>query len=153
MRVAEAIQLQKSDVHLDKKQVWVKRKGGKIAQLPLNEDLVDRFTNWFEVRQRFKNSEKVPWIFLSIRGQQMTIRQARNVVSDALKKASITKRKRGPHLLRHSGATLYLKQGEDIKTIQYLLGHSNLSTTSRYVHSDSDTLRQSINNCPSFQTE
>ena len=151
MRVAEAIQLKQSDVHLDKKQVWVVRKGGKIAQLPLNEDLVDRFTNWFEVRKSYNNAENVPWVFLSIRGRQMTIRQARNVVSDALKKASIHKRKSGPHLLRHSGATLYLRQGEDIKTIQYLLGHSNLSTTSRYVHSDSDTLKESINKCPSFK--
>jgi len=151
MRVAEAIQLKQSDVHLDKKQVWVKRKGGKIAQLPLNTDLVDRFTNWFEMRESFKNAAHVPWVFLSTRGQQITIRQARNVVSQALKKASISKRKKGPHLLRHSGATLYLKQGEDIKTIQYLLGHSNLSTTSRYVHSDSDTLKESINNCPSFK--
>jgi len=150
MRVAEAIQLQQSDVHLEKKQVWVKRKGGKIAQLPLNEDLVDRFANWFEVRECFQNADKIPWIFLSTRGRQMTIRQARNVVSQALKKASINKRKNGPHLLRHSGATLYLKQGEDIKTIQYLLGHSNLSTTSRYVHTDSDTLKESINKCPSF---
>jgi integrase/recombinase XerC len=150
MRVAEAIQLQKSDVHLSKKQVWVKRKGGKIAQLPLNDDLIDRFTNWFDVRNSFKNAEKVPWVFLSTHGRQMTIRQARNVVSLALKKADIRKRKNGPHLLRHSGATLYLRQGEDIKTIQYLLGHSNLSTTSRYVHSDSDTLKESINNCPSF---
>jgi integrase/recombinase XerC len=151
MRVAEAIQLQQSDVNLDKKQVWVKRKGGKIAQLPLNLDLVDRFTNWFEMRESFKNADHVPWVFLSTRGQQMTIRQARNVVSDALKKASINKRKKGPHLLRHSGATLYLKQGEDIKTIQYLLGHSNLSTTSRYVHSDSDTLKESIDRCPGFK--
>jgi len=150
MRVAEAVQLKQSDVHLDQKQVWVKRKGGKIAQLPLNEDLIDRFSNWFDVRNNFKNAENVPWVFLSTWGNQMTIRQARNVVSDALKKASINKRKNGPHLLRHSGATLYLKQGEDIKTIQYLLGHSNLSTTSRYVHSDSDTLKDSINRCPSF---
>jgi len=150
MRVAEVIQLKQSDVHLDKKQVWVKRKGGKIAQLPLNEDLIDRFTNWFDMREGFKNAEIVPWVFLSTRGRQMTIRQARNVVSHALKKAAINKRKNGPHLLRHSGATLYLRQGEDIKTIQYLLGHSNLSTTSRYVHSDSDTLKESISKCPSF---
>jgi integrase/recombinase XerC len=150
MRVAEVIQLKQSDVHLDKKQIWVKRKGGKIAQLPLNEDLIDRFMNWFETRKSFKNAETVSWVFISTRGRQMTIRQARNVVSHALKKASIHKRKNGPHLLRHSGATLYLRQGEDIKTIQYLLGHSNLSTTSRYVHSDSDTLKESINKCPSF---
>jgi integrase/recombinase XerC len=152
MRVAEVIQLQQSDVHLDQKQVWVKRKGGKIAQLPLNEDLVDRFSNWFEMRAYFKNAEISSWVFLSTWGNQMTIRQARNIVTNALKKASIIKRKNGPHLLRHSGATLYLKQGEDIKTIQYLLGHSNLSTTSRYVHSDSDTLKESVNRCPSFQT-
>jgi integrase/recombinase XerC len=153
MRVAEVIQLQQSDVHLDKKQVWVKRKGGKVAHLPLNEDLVDRFTNWFDVRNSFKNAENVNWVFLSTHGRQMTIRQARNVVSFALQKADINKRKNGPHLLRHSGATLYLKQGEDIKTIQYLLGHSNLSTTSRYVHSDSETLKQSINKCPSFMAQ
>jgi len=152
MRVAEAVQLKESDVHLDDNQLWVKRKGGKIAKLPLNSDLIDRFNNWFAVRCNFKNAESVPWVFISTHGRQMTIRQARNVVMHALKKASINKRKNGPHLLRHSGATLYLRQGEDIKTIQYLLGHANLSTTSRYVHSDSDTLKNSINKCPTFCT-
>ncbi|MBF0451677.1 MAG: tyrosine-type recombinase/integrase [Candidatus Magnetomorum sp.] len=152
LRVAETIQLQKSDIHLEDKRLWVKRKGGKIAKLPMNDDLVDRFHNWLDVRAQFKNAEKVPWIFISTHGRQMTVRQARNIVMDALDKAEINKRKKGPHLLRHSGATLYLKQGEDIKTIQYLLGHSNLTTTSRYVHSDSDALETSISNCPTFCT-
>ena len=152
MRVAEAIQLQVSDVRMDEKKLWVKRKGGKIAKLPMNEDLLDRFYNWFEIRNTFKNAEKIPWIFISTHGRHMTIRQARHIVTAALEKAEINKRKKGPHLLRHSGATLYLKQGEDIKTIQYLLGHSNLTTTSRYVHSDSDALENSINKCPTFCT-
>ena len=152
LRVAETIHLKLSDVHLDDKKLWVNRKGGKIAKLPMNEDLADRFQNWFDIRETFKNSDKVQWVFISTHGRQMTVRQARNIVTSALEKAEINKRKKGPHLLRHSGATLYLKQGEDIKTIQYLLGHSNLTTTSRYVHSDSEALENSINNCPTFCT-
>jgi integrase/recombinase XerC len=152
LRVAETIHLQLSDVHLNDRQIWVNRKGGKIAKLPMNDDLIDRFHNWFDVRETFKNAKKVPWVFISTHGRQMTVRQARHIVGSALDKAEINKRKKGPHLLRHSGATLYLRQGEDIKTIQYLLGHSNLTTTSRYVHSDSETLKNSINKCPTFCT-
>ena len=148
MRVTETLQLKMSDVHINESVIWVNRKGGKIAKLPLNENLIDQFQNWYEIRKSFKKGSNSIWVFISTHGKQMTVRQARNVVEKAIKKAGIVKRKNGPHLLRHSGATLYLKQGEDIKTIQYLLGHSNLTTTSKYVHSDSATLRNSINNCP-----
>jgi len=149
LRVAETINLKMSDVHLNEKMIWIVRKGGKIAKIPLNDDLVDKFENWYYVRSEFKGHQK-PWVFISTHGKQMTIRQARNIVTGALETAGIDKRKKGPHLLRHSGATVYLQQGENIKTIQYLLGHSNLTTTSRYVHSDRATLENSINNCPIF---
>ncbi|CAN2042869.1 Tyrosine recombinase XerD [Candidatus Magnetomoraceae bacterium gMMP-15] len=151
MRVGETVNLKLNEVHLNEKTIWITRKGGKIAKLPLNEDLIEKFLNWYEMRKDYKGS-KNPWVFLTINGRQMQARQARYIVSQALDKSGIIKRKKGPHLLRHSGATLYLQQGVDIKTIQMLLGHSDLTTTSKYVHSDSATLTNSINNCPKFGT-
>lgn len=147
LRAGEAVNLMISDVRLELKQVWIKRKGGKIAKLPLNEDIVEQFLNWFAIRESYAGCD-TNWVFLSSRGNRLTTRQARYIVANALERAQIYKRKNGTHLLRHSGATLRLKRGEDIKVIQYLLGHSSLATTERYLHFNEDDLKNMVDRSP-----
>lgn len=147
LRASEAVNLQISDVQLELRQVWIKRKGGKIAKLPLNEDIVEQFLNWFTIRKGYAGAD-THWVFLSSRGNSLTTRQARYIVANALERAQIFKRKNGTHLLRHSGATLRLKRGEDIKVIQYLLGHSSLATTERYLHFSENDLKEMVDRTP-----
>jgi site-specific recombinase XerD len=147
LRASEVVNLRLDDVRLELKQVWIKRKGGKIAKLPLNDDIIEQFLNWYDIRQQYFGSDTY-WVFLSSQGNPLTTRQARYIVSNALKRADIIKRKNGTHLLRHSGATLRLKRGEDIKVIQYMLGHSSLATTERYLHFNERDLKEMVDRSP-----
>ena len=147
LRASEVMNLKLEDVRLELKQIWMRRKGGKIAKLPLNDDLVEQFLNWYTIRFQYQGAD-TQWVFLSSRGNPLTTRQARYIVSNALKRANIFKRKNGTHLLRHSGATWRLKRGEDIKVIQYLLGHNSLATTEKYLHFNENDLKKMVNRSP-----
>ena len=147
LRASEVVNLKNDDVRTESKQIWVKRKGGKLAKLPLNDDLVEQLWNWHTARDEYYGNDQ-PWLFLSSRGNQLTTRQARYIVANALDRSGICKRKNGTHLLRHSGATLRLKRGEDIRVIQYLLGHSSLATTERYLHFNESELKKMVDRSP-----
>lgn len=149
LRVSEVINLKLEDVRLDDREIWITRKREKVVKLPLNEDMVAKFLNWYAVRPKYKGSD-LPWVFLSSHGQQLKRRQVHYVVSHALKRAGIVKRKQGPHLLRHSGASLKARAGENLVMIQYLLGHENLNTTRRYLHFQWDDLKDMVERSPSF---
>ena len=145
LRVSEVTSLKICDLDLSSTPgaLRVHRKGGKEARIPLNSQIRELLDRWLEQREGMLGSDR-PWLFLSNRGERLSCRQVQNLVRRALDKAGIVKRKMGPHLLRHSGASKYLAGGVDIKTIQHLLGHSNLSTTSRYVHSGKREMERAV---------
>lgn len=147
LRVSEVINLKLEDVRLDQKEVWVTRKQQKTDNIPLNADLVEKFLNWYAIRPRYKGND-LPWVFLSTHGQQLKRRQVHYIVSMALRRAGIAKRKQGPHLLRHSGASLKARAGENLIMIQYLLGHENLNTTRRYLHFNWSDLQEMVDRSP-----
>ncbi len=152
LRVSEVIHLKLTDVRLDDREIWVSRKRDKLNKLPLNSHMVEKFQAWYNTRARFKGND-TPWVFLSSHGKPLTPQQVHNIVSDALKRAGIFKRKRGPHLLRHSGASLKARAGENLIIIQYLLGHENLNTTRRYLHFDWQELREMVDRSPRLDGE
>ncbi|WP_166404973.1 tyrosine-type recombinase/integrase [Desulfonema ishimotonii] len=147
LRVSEAINLKMKDVRLENRELWVTRKRNKVDRIPLNDDLADKFLSWYAVRPGFRGSD-LDWVFLSSHGQQLRPRQVHYIVSKALQRAGIIKRKQGPHLLRHSGASLKARAGENLVMIQYLLGHENLNTTRRYLHFDWEDLREMVARSP-----
>ena len=149
LRVSEVLNLKFKDVRLDTKEIWIKRKRGKIAKIYMNDHIIEKFKNWYVKREEFKGSES-EWVFLSTRGNQLTARQTRHIISQSLKKAGIEKRKSGTHLLRHSGASLLAESGENPTMIQYLLGHENIATTNRYLHFNSKAMKEMVQRSPSF---
>ncbi|MEE4358562.1 MAG: tyrosine-type recombinase/integrase [Desulfococcaceae bacterium] len=152
LRVSEVIQLQMNDVRIETKEIWIVRKRNKVEKIPLNEDIIAKFLNWYEIRKEYKGSEQ-DWVFLSSHGKQLKRRQVYYIVSKALERAGIVKRKQGPHLLRHSGASLKAKAGENIVMIQYLLGHENMNTTRRYLHFDWKDLQDMVERSPQIKKE
>jgi len=147
LRVSEVINLKLHDVRLDAQEVWITRKREKTDNIPLNDDIVKKFLNWYAIRPEYKGNE-LSWVFLSSHGKQLKRRQVHYIVSNALQRADIVKRKRGPHLLRHSGASLKARAGENLIMIQYLLGHENLNTTRRYLHFDWEDLKEMVGRSP-----
>ena len=151
LRVSEVsgLRLQDLDISSRPGAIRVHRKGGKESRIPLNEDIRDLLDRWLEQRENWAGKDG-PWLFLSTRGGQLSVRQIQTMVRKALEHAGLVKRRMGPHLLRHSGASRYLMDGTDVRTIQALLGHSNLSTTSRYVHTTAKALEKAVGSFPSF---
>jgi len=147
LRVSEAIHLKMEDVRLDNREIWVTRKRGKLDKIPLNDDLVEKFLSWYAIRPEYKGNEQA-WVFLSSHGQQLKPRQVHYIVGKALERAGIAKRKQGPHMLRHSGASLKAQNGENLVMIQYLLGHESLNMTRRYLHFNWDALKEMVERSP-----
>lgn len=152
LRVSEVVNLKLTDVRLEEKEIWVTRKRGKEEKIPLNSDLIEKFKDWLTVRPTYKGSRQ-DWVFLSSHGQQLTRRQVHDITRSALRRAGISKRKEGPHLLRHSGASLKARSGENLIIIQYLLGHENLNTTRRYLHFDWQELKDMVERSPRLGEE
>lgn len=147
LRSCEVVGLKISDLKLELKQIWIRRKGDMIVRFPLNDEIVEQFEDWFKIRKSYAGSNE-EWVFISSRGNKLTTRQARYVVSNAMKRAGIIKRKNGPHILRHSGATFRLKNGENIRVIQKMLGHNNISSTEKYLHFNEDDVKDMIDGSP-----
>lgn len=151
LRVSEVVNLKHPDVRLDSKEVWIVRKRNKVEKIPINDEIIKKFHDWYEVRKTYKGNDQ-EWVFLSTHGKQLTPRQVHYIISQALERANIIKRSRGPHLLRHSGASLKAQAGENPIMIQYLLGHENLNTTKRYLHFDWEDLKKMVNRSPRLHT-
>lgn len=124
MRFNEARQLKWSDIDFENRTVTVHRKGGKINVLPL-PDMIYK-----ELTALEKNSQ---YIFPQRGDPDKPITDIRKAIKKACKRAGITKHI-NPHLLRHSFATYLLERGVNLRTIQEILGHSQVSTTEFYTH-------------------
>jgi integrase/recombinase XerC len=146
LRVSEACNLRMTDINTAQNSVRVRRKGGHEELLPLSEDIVDYLEKWLYARETWDKAAFSPFLFVTWSGEPLSVRSAQRIVQRGLKGAGIIKRRMGPHLLRHSGASTYLSDGINIKTIQTLLGHSNIATTGRYVHASRGQLETAVAN-------
>jgi len=126
LRFNETRMLTWKDIDLEHRTVTVHRKGGKLNILPLPDWLYKELTLYKQIA----DSE---YLFPSRADKTKPITDIRKALIRATKRAGITK-KVNPHLLRHSFATYLLERGVNLRTIQELLGHSQVSTTEFYTH-------------------
>jgi len=136
LRVSELVNLKISDIDSKRMVIRVEQaKGNKDRYTILSERLLP------ELRIYWKMYHPKTWLFPNKRqSQPMNISTPQKIYYDAKKKSGITKGK-GIHMLRHCFATHMLEAGVDIRTIQQLMGHSALSTTSRYLKISNERLR------------
>lgn len=136
LRVSECVSLKTDDLDVKEKIGKVKHgKGNKERYIILSNSLIQHLDEYIK-----KKKDNSPYIF-SIKGRHITIRHAQNVVKDAAKRAGIKKRV-FCHALRSSFATHLLEAGTDIRVIQELLGHSDLSTTQIYTKVSTQQLKK-----------
>ncbi|HHT19405.1 MAG: tyrosine-type recombinase/integrase [Euryarchaeota archaeon] len=135
LRVSELVTLELNHVDIDERTIRIRGKGEKDRIV-----LFDDATREILVEYIQKRSCDSEYIFVNRRGNHLTPRYVQMMIKDYARVAGI-KKKVTPHILRHSFATHLLKNGVDIRAIQQLLGHSNLSTTQIYTSVDMETLK------------
>ncbi len=132
LRVGELVSLDVEDVDLEGKVVRVFGKGGKERIVPIGDKAVEAIRRYLPSRVLLlKGDERA--LFLNRYGKRLTARSVERLIK-AYSRTSGLFKDVTPHVLRHSFATHLLGGGADLRSIQEMLGHSNLSTTQRYTH-------------------
>ncbi|MFC3394401.1 site-specific tyrosine recombinase XerD [Brenneria rubrifaciens] len=143
LRVSELVGLTISDVSLRQGVVRVIGKGNKERLVPLGEEAVYWIEYYLEHgRPWLLNGQTLDVLFPSNRAQQMTRQTFWHRIKHYAILASIDGDKLSPHVLRHAFATHLLNHGADLRVVQMLLGHSDLSTTQIYTHVATERLKQ-----------
>ncbi|MCW5851668.1 MAG: site-specific tyrosine recombinase XerD [Anaerolineae bacterium] len=142
MRVSEIVSLQQSDVDEDGRHVRVRSSDGKkTREIPIAGRAADALVEYAERgRPVFAKGSDTPAFFLNPRGTQLTRQGLWLIIKKYVETAGI-QAEVTPHTLRHSFATHLLDRGADLKNVQELLGHSNISTTQIYTQLAGDKAR------------
>lgn len=134
LRLAELVSLDLGDLDLQERQVRVTGKGGKTRLLPVTSTAVASLKLWLSVRPQPTDPEDQA-LFLSSRGRRISHRSVQARLSKWGMEQTVGARVH-PHKLRHAFATHMLESSGDLRAVQELLGHANLSTTQVYTHLD-----------------
>lgn len=140
LRVSEAINMKVSDLYADEGFIRITGKGSKERIVPVGKTALKYIKKYFnESRIYLKNSKSSDYLFLNFRGSKLSRMGIFKILKKYCLEAGI-KREIHPHTLRHSFATHLLQGGADIRIIQEMLGHSDISTTQIYTHIEKDYL-------------
>ncbi|MBT2216685.1 tyrosine recombinase XerC [Virgibacillus dakarensis] len=143
MRVSECQELKIEDIDFSIGTVLVKGKGRKERYIPFGrfaEIALETYINEGRIQLLGKAKTNTDNVFLNARGTPLTARGMRLVLNKMIEKTALTVHIH-PHKLRHTFATHLLNAGADLRTVQELLGHENLSSTQIYTHVTKDRLR------------
>jgi integrase/recombinase XerC len=134
LRVSELCGLDVDDVSLDRWRVRALGKGSREREVPLGEVAAEALSSYLvRARSSMLPDGGSPALFLNRRRRRMTPRDVRGML-EAYRRRILAGRRASPHTLRHSFATHLMEGGADIRAVQELLGHANLSVTQRYTH-------------------
>lgn len=140
IRVSELVNIKVMDLDMNLPGVKVLGKGNKERFVPFGEFCRQSIEQYLEKFKPLK-SKSHPYLIVNMKGDPITERGVRYLLNDVVERtAGITEIH--PHKLRHTFATHLLNQGADLRTVQSLLGHVNLSTTGKYTHVSNQQLRK-----------
>lgn len=140
VRVSELVNIKLSDIDFSNNRILILGKGNKerfVLYGKVCSDLLEKYLNESRTKLIKKQND---YLFLNKFGGQITDRAIRMIIDDVIKKSSL-KLKISPHTFRHTFATHLLNEGADLKIVQDLLGHENISTTGIYTHVSNERLR------------
>jgi integrase/recombinase XerD len=141
LRVSEWISVGVRDVMFDESLVRVFGKGSKERLVPIGRRAIGALASYIrELRPRLEQGQGKGTLFLNARGQPLTRMGAWKILQKYVTRAGIDKHV-SPHTLRHSFATHLLEGGADLRAVQEMLGHADISTTQIYTHVDREYLR------------
>ena len=134
LRVSETVGLARTSVDLDARIVRVLGKGDKERIVPLGRPAAEAVRRYLALGRPHLDRRYRPDLFLNARGGALTRAGAFLILRKLAAKAGLEPERVHPHLLRHSFATHLLEGGADLRSVQEMLGHADLSTTERYTH-------------------
>lgn len=144
LRVSELVALKLSNIYREEKYMLIEGKGNKQRLVPFSAEAEQWFDYWMQDRAHLDVKPEYRDIaFLNRYGRQLTRAMIFTIVKSLAAAAGIRKRI-SPHTLRHSFATHLLQNGADLRIIQQLLGHEDITTTEIYTHVDVEDLRQAV---------
>lgn len=139
LRISEASGLLVANVHFEEKILIVRGKGDKERIIPFGEQADFWLKKWlFEIRPQYTMKKQVTEVFVNNHGEPLSRKGIWKNFQTLEKKSGVNAK---VHTLRHSFATHLLSGGADLRTVQELLGHSDLATTQIYTHVDDEELR------------
>ena len=142
LRVSELVGIQLTEVILSDGVIRVTGKGSKTRLVPIGEEAVDWIKKYLaESRQNILNKQTSKFLFVTNRGGEMTRQAFWYLIKKYALMANIDK-PMSPHILRHAFATHLINHGADLRVVQMLLGHSDISTTQIYTHVARERLKK-----------
>ncbi|WP_267128101.1 tyrosine-type recombinase/integrase [Erysipelothrix piscisicarius] len=141
LRVSECVHLEFSHVYIDQQWLRILGKGNKERMIPLSEDAIDSLNDYLnDIRPQWliQSSDR---IFINAKGKGISRQYIDSMIKSRCKEMGITT-PISAHTLRHSFATAILDTGVDLRIIQELLGHQDISTTQIYTHVNKKTLKR-----------
>ncbi len=146
LRVSELVNLKLQDIDLNQDIVRTFGKGSKERVIPIGDYAREYLKKYiYEYRELMLKKNNVDYLFLNNHGNRMTRQGFFKIIKKIARDNGITK-ELSPHTIRHSFASHLLKYGADLRTIQELLGHSDISTTQIYTHITNEELRENYEN-------
>ena len=145
LRVSELVSLPLAAAVRDPRLIEVRGKGGRERLVPLNEAAREAVQAWVEVRVRNPRLAASPFLFPSRSGAgHLTRHRFGQLLKQLALAAGLDPANVSPHVLRHAFATHLLNRGADLRSVQQMLGHADISTTQIYTHVLDERLRQLV---------
>ena len=146
LRVSELVSLPASAIGGDQRAITVRGKGGRERLVPLSDAAKDAMRAYVDLRKELGREVSGPWLFPSAGGAGHFTRQAfARDLKDLGAALGIAAARLSPHVLRHAFASHLLQNGADLRAVQQLLGHADISTTQIYTHVLEERLKRLVN--------
>lgn len=140
LRVSEVCQLRLNQTHLDQGFLRVIGKGDKERMVPMHKRSIDALRIYMELVRKNWEVKRSPYVFLNSHGKQLTRQYVHTLIKSKLAEMNMDERL-SAHSFRHSFASHLLDGGADLRVVQELLGHSDISTTQIYTHVQNKRLK------------
>ena len=142
MRKSELCNILLEQVDFSKSEIFVKGKGNKQRVVPISENLLKRMQEYVAIRK--PNEDSGIYFFVRENGKKLSEKFVYSVVNRYLSLITL-KKKKSPHILRHSFATHVLNNGAEISKVKKILGHSSLASTQVYTNGNIEQLKRVFN--------
>ncbi|MCI0400011.1 MAG: site-specific tyrosine recombinase XerD [Gammaproteobacteria bacterium] len=145
LRVSELVSLKIADIDLEKGVLTCLGKGSKQRLVPVGRSALSYLQNYIAARYRLLSKKTSEFLFVESHSQPITRQKFWKIIrgyGESANLGHIT-----PHMLRHSFATALLENGADLRSVQMMLGHADISTTQIYTHVTTDRLKSTYQQC------